>query len=943
MAVAMLAAAVGMAGCGGAGGKKGEGDKAGAGDAVVAGKVDLYSGYGVAADGAGRAEALRAGATARLYRIPPDGSALLPLPGSPAATVNNGVFRITGAPAGESALVARIETGDGQPELSAILPPLSAGTNSVAVNPETDIEARLLRKMTESGIVKKRDAKPWEIDASFVKKLVDEALFFENGGPGDPEKTADKLLPVARAAHARYTEMLFGEGTAPDDKRMAALVRGIAGPLTRLEAAREAGAVTDALREEAAAAVAREAKEAKLARGTMTDEAAWRTARDMALDWAARCMRQGGRGKGCPAVAEGVFDMPAYGAALGRSLSAAEHEEDARIRMKAFAADAGSEAAPSPLEAVALLISPSRTALEDFRREAERAASEKDDAKRFEMNNKWASDLRDVLLIGEVGMDAVDAYAALGSLAEAGRGLAEALNGAETDMGKAVAAHAKFLADAEAALKPVGEAARSRFVKLDAADAGRLEWALREICLNSALRSLPPAYYNGADSDGDGASDIEERTVGTDPADDGSTPAPILTGAPSVLLPAPPADTDGDGYCDRVERAAGTDLTSAESKPVPGKMKFCEAGKAACATAASDGKASTAKLHGRVEHKGKPVSGVTVGVYEAPDFLNEKPMAGMVAVSGADGKYTIEKAPRGGYFVAAFRDSDGDGAPGEGEAVGFAGNVYPARISQGGENPEGGTTVVMIGAAGALRCAKGKVYDHASKKCADKCPAGKTAFELTGECECGAGKLLVTATGECAAACPATMKTASGAGRCECPEGTEYDAESKECQCPAGMKLDGTAMRCACEKGLLVEGRRDCVEECPAGWAANEKEGACECPPASKYDRAAGRCVCEAGKIMNPAVVACEDACAGGMKPDATGLECVCGDKEKYDAETKRCECVEGLMRGKDGACGAVERGPESRGEAPAVERGGAGATKSVATPDKRDLGPLRK
>jgi hypothetical protein len=936
MAVAMLAVTIVVAGCGGAGGKKGEGEKAGAGDAAVAGRVDLYSGYGVAADGAGRAETLRAGATARLYRIPPDGAALLPLPGSAAASVNNGVFRITGAPADESALVVRIETGDGQPILSAILPPLSAGTNSVAVNPETDIEARLLRKMTESGIAKKRDVKPWEIDASFVKKMVDAALFFENGGPGDPEKTADKLLPVARAAHARYTEILFGEGTPPDDARMAALVRGLAGPLTRLESAREAGAVTEALREAAAAAVGREAKEAKLARGTMTDAAAWRTARDMSLEWAARCMRQGGRGKGCPAISDGAFDMPAYGAALARSLAAAEHEEDARIRMKTFAAGAGGEAAPSPLDAVSLLISPSGTVLDDFRKEAGKIAAEKDGARRFELKKKWASDLRDVLLIGEVGMDAGGVYAVLGALSDAGRGLTEALNGSEADMGKAVAAHAKFLAETETALKPVGEAVRSRFVKLDAGDAGRLEWALREICVNSALGSLPPAYYDGADSDGDGASDIEERTVGTDPADGGSVPTPILTGAPSVLLPAPPADTDGDGYYDRVERAAGTDLTSAESKPVPGKMKFCEAGKAACVTAAAESKVATARLQGRVEHKGKPVAGVTVGVYESPRFLNEKPLEGTVAVSGTDGKYKIEKAPKSAYFVAAFRDSDGDGAPGEGEAVGFAGNVYPARVSVGGENPETESVVVMIGAAGALRCVKGKVYDHASKKCEDKCPAGKTAFELTGECECGAGKLLVAATGECAAACPATMRTAAGAGRCECPEGTEFDAERKECACPAGMKLDRAAMKCKCEKGMLVEGRRDCVEECPAGRVANEREGACECPPGSKYDSAAGRCVCGSGKIMNPAVPECADACAGGMKPDATGLECVCGDKERYDAEMKRCECVEGLSRGKDGACGQAERPPESRGDAADAER--RGATRSVVSPEGRGL-----
>ncbi|HPI75302.1 MAG TPA: hypothetical protein PLK80_01100 [bacterium] len=941
MAVAMLAASVGMAGCGGAGGKKGESDKAATGDAVVAGRVDLYSGYGVAADGAGRAEALRAGATARLYRIPPDGTALLPLPGSAATTVNNGVFRITGAPAGESALVVRVETGDGKPTLSAILPPLSAGTNSVAVNPETDIEARLLRKMTESGIAKKRDAKPWEIDASFVKQLVDEALFFENGGPGDPEKTADKLLPVARAAHAKYTEMLFGAGTAADDARMAALVRGIAGPLTRLEAAREAGAATDALREAAEVAVAKESKEAKLARGTLTDVAAWRTARDMSLDWAARCMRQGVRGAGCPAVADGTFDMPAYGAALGRALAAAGRGEDARGRMKAFAADGASEAVPSPLEAVSLLISPTKTVLEDFRDEAAKIDAEKDVAKRFELKRKWASDLRDVLIIGEIGLEAGEAYESFEGLTAAERKMAEALNGAEADMGKAVAAHAKFLAEAEAALKPVGETARSRFVKLDAADAGRLEWALREICMNATLWSLPTEYYDGPDSDGDGASDIEERIAGTDPADAGSVPAPILTAVPSVLLPAPPADTDGDGYSDRIERAAGTDLASAASKPVPGKMKFCEAGKAACVVAPGAAKAGTSRLHGKVEHKGKPVGGATVGLYASARFLNEKPMSGTVAVSGADGKYTIEKAPKGKYFVAAFRDSDGDGAPGDGEAVGFAGNVYPARITAGGENPEGETAVVMIGAAGALRCAKGKVYDHAAKKCVDKCPAGMTAFEITGECECGVGKLLVTATGECAAACPATMRTAAGAGRCECPEGAAYGAETKECECGAGMKLDRATMMCACEKGLLVEGRGGCVEECPPGRVANEKAGVCECPPESRYDRTAGRCVCEAGKIMNPAVAECADACAGGMKPDATGYECACGDRERYDAELKRCECAEGLMRGKDGVCGAVERGPEPRGEAPAVERGGAGATRSVVAPERKNLIPL--
>jgi hypothetical protein len=72
------------------------------------------------------------------------------------------------------------------------------------------------------------------------------------------------------------------------------------------------------------------------------------------------------------------------------------------------------------------------------------------------------------------------------------------------------------------------------------------------------------------------------------------------------------------------------------------------------------------------------------------------------------------------------------------------------------------------------------------------------------------------------------------------------------------------------------------------------------------------------------------------MKPDATGLECVCGDKERYDAEMKRCECVEGLSRGKDGACGQAERPPESRGDAADAER--RGATRSVVSPEGRGL-----
>ena len=74
-----------------------------------------------------------------------------------------------------------------------------------------------------------------------------------------------------------------------------------------------------------------------------------------------------------------------------------------------------------------------------------------------------------------------------------------------------------------------------------------------------------------SDSDGDGLTDDEEASIGTDPLDE-DTDGDGLTDADEVERGTDPLDedTDGDGYSDFDEVADGSSPTNANDAPVPG-------------------------------------------------------------------------------------------------------------------------------------------------------------------------------------------------------------------------------------------------------------------------------------------------------------------------------------------------------------------------------------
>ncbi|HOX28875.1 MAG TPA: hypothetical protein PLQ76_06970, partial [bacterium] len=309
---------VACAGCGGGKVKSGAGGAA-SGAAMINGTVDLYGGYGAEIDGAGRAAALR-DAAVRLYRVKPDGSGLEPLADSATATVKNGAFSLSGVPTGERNLIVRIESKDAKTFLSAIVAPTSPGENRVVVTPETDVETRVLMSMVKTGVRAAKDVKPADIDASFIKAIVGPELFFRSGAVADDAVVAEAVAPFARAAYAKFSNMLNRGDKAVNDAALKTVLSGSAGALMKMEIALDMGKPIDGPEsDELSDTVARAAKSAGLGMGTMSPSEAWFAARSAALLWAAACMSGTNGAKGCPET-KGDFNVRDYGVSLSETL-----------------------------------------------------------------------------------------------------------------------------------------------------------------------------------------------------------------------------------------------------------------------------------------------------------------------------------------------------------------------------------------------------------------------------------------------------------------------------------------------------------------------------------------------------------------------------------------------------------------------------------------------
>lgn len=902
LSCSILILALAAAGCGG-GKKKSQAE--GSPNGAVSGKVDLFGGFGAALDAAGRADMLAGGATVKLYRMQPDGGGLVPIDGSKEKPLQNGSFRIDGAPIEERNLILRVEAAGSQPILAAILPPLLSGDNTVAVTPETDLEVLVLTKLAQTGISGDKDVKAWEIDASFVKQLVGDGLFFDMPGPENPAATADSLLPVARASYNKLLKSLFGNDAKATDPPALKLFKDIAGPLARVETAYDTGTGVAAARAAADPAVAAAVRDAGPAVETLNETAVWQTARRGALLWAAGCFSEKKEYEECPLPAKDAVDLAAYGPSLEYALESRWAAEDFADRMDAVwpasAAATGAAYLP-PVDTIKKLLNLPDKFFQPFEAARNEIAGKSDPELRAALRARWMANLRDNLLVGVVGMDAGAVYGMLDALYSASQPLAAASGRPSPVLAQVGEAHRAFIDACDTAFQPLRAAVRTRFPRLEAQDQGKIEWALRVIVMNSALSNLPPAFYTTADTDRDGQPDNEERVIGTDPADKGSIASPAVAGTPASMLPPPPADADGDGSPDAVEKAVGTNPSGATSAPKPGRMDFCKERSAVCLEPVEgDSIGGKTSVAGTVVYKDKPFSGAVVGVYGAELFGDAAPAAASAA-AGADGAFGIEKAPRGRYFVVAFVDADGDGRPGPGEAVGFAGGLYPRRYAAGAEPLKLSEPVRMFGLYGAAKCSAGLFFDPTAGACAGQCPQGMVQDDLSRLCLCGEGKLLVEPGGQCADSCPETTKKDPAGRRCACPQGTSPDPAQGKCVCPEGMFLDQQALNCRCRSGVLNEITMTCVEKCPATLAMKVDTGSCACPDNSKWDEAAGRCVC-AGGIMHPFEAKCVDACPGGLAPDETGAMCKCREKEEYDYARHDCVCAKGLERNAAGRC----------------------------------------
>lgn len=775
------------AGCGGAGSDKKTTPAAAEAQATLTGKIDLFSGYGVELDSAGRAALLRKGAVAHIYRIKPDGSSLVPFPDVPTAKIDGDSFRIEKAPMKERNLIVRVETSDSKPILAAILPTLSSGDNKIMVTPETDLEAALLQKLVSVGIRKARDAKPWELDASFIKEFVDDTLFFDMTTLIDSAVAADKLLPFVSAAYGRFIDTLLGRaGVEPSDKAILKLLDSIAAPEIKLSIAGESGGADKSDVSAFEVTLAAAMKTADIKSAELAHVALWTAARRSALVWAARCIAGDATAKSCPeAVPESISP---YGALLEQSLESKWSAADIAARSDAVFADSGAQTATdtpaiSQLVAIKKLTGMPDNTVTAFSNALSVIESEYNSDRRTALLKRWMQDLRDMLLTSVAGMDAEAANGMKSLLVQSAKPIATALGDPSNGLAAIEAAHKSFIASQDNVFSTLDTILSTRYPKLEKTDLGKLKWAMREIITDATVFDVPSAFFAGADNDGDGAPDAEERVVGTDPNSSKSTPAPVIVSTPSSMLPEFAADSDNDGFPDIIETAAGTDPKNAAAAPMPGWMSLCGAPGDTCLAPLPESVAATNSIEGTATFLGSPALGIYAGLYTNPSFINNPPVAIASAATGDDGLFSIGGVKPGKYFLAGFSDLSNAGMPTAGDAAGYAGSPYPRRIAVTVEKIKIEEPVGVYGILGTPKCAEGQLLNPASGACVQDCPAGMEPNNLIRQCRCEKG-YFSPVTAACESSCPDPFMP-NRLGVCTCPPGMEIEksADGKATGC----------------------------------------------------------------------------------------------------------------------------------------------------------------
>ncbi|MFA6448382.1 MAG: hypothetical protein WCX65_02850 [bacterium] len=784
-----LAAFLASAGCGGGDKNKTE-SKTETGNTVT-GKVDLFSGYGVELDSVGRAKLLADAVSVRVYRLQPDGSNFVPLPNVPASQLEGDTFRLERVPNGERNLIVRLETADSKPILAAILPPVKAGENTVVVSPETDLETALFQRIAQSGVRAPKDIKPWEFDASFVKDIITDSLFYDMQGPKDSALAADALLPVARAAYARFLDTLLGKiGVAANDKEALKLLDPLAPGLMSMALDYESGGASAERLEDFSATLKRVTREAGLKSAQMSGEAIWTAARRQSLLWAARCIAGAPGADGCPTSPYAESSIQPYGALLEKALAgrwAAEDMAERRLEFSAATPATGAVSVPS-LIAIKRLTGMSEKTVAAFNGAFAKIDASPDPERRVELQMRLMQDIRDVLLLGAAGMATDDAGALEKDLSASAKPLANALNNPASNIALIGATHQEFVNACDRAFQPLAALTAARYPKLDKTDLGKLNWALREIVLDATLYELPRVYFASVDTDGDGAPDNEERVVGTDPSSGKSMPAPVLVVTPASMLPDQPADTDDDGFIDAVESAVGKNPKDEASAPAPGRMALCGKPAPGCLAPLPETVAASSSFEGTAYYLGEAAQGLFAGVYSSAKFTGNQPLMLAAAPSGRNGAFKIENIMPGRYFIAGFTDASGSGKPESGDSVGYVGANYPRRITAASGITKIDENLTVFGVIGKPVCPENQLYNPASETCGSECPAGMEASRLLRACRCESG-YFSPATSSCAEKCPEPF-IAGRAGSCDCPPGMQLEksADAKSGKCVEAKK-----------------------------------------------------------------------------------------------------------------------------------------------------------
>lgn len=906
LSILMVVVVLGVAGCGG-GGKNKKTSKGGA-EGVISGKVNYFTGFDMfpAETPAGKKSGEKI--VARLYRVQPDGSGLAPVSEAQPAPADSGSFRVQKAPVGELNMVLRLENDKSEPVMSAIVPPPTVAGVNLTISPESTLEAELFAAFMKEGFKSAGDLRPEEMDAAFIKDFIISDMFFSGNMEQDQAKLAAALLPFVKHAYGRFAEGIAGNGATPGSATVINMARDLSGAEMALaEAAEKGEKIPENVTNEFEATLKKKAADNGIINEMMSPDAAWKAARALAFKMEVKCMSVESI-PGCPVPVKDAAPLSGYAALLEADISERSEIENLGARLGTLfeGSASGSQKMP-PVDSVQKMAALPGAMVEAFRSEGLKLKKDLESEDSREKAIVLLGNLRDSFADAAMGMDREAVAQMMSTLTASAQPLIGTLANPGAPASQLGKSHRQFMNGMDIPLGMIMSAARARYTKFEESDLKKLSWAMMRVVLLTSLPEIPYYLLDGRDTDGDGYSDNTERMLGTEATDGGSVPGVVLSAMPGSMLPTPTPDSDSDGWPDSVEKLAGSNPDDRTSTPQPGIMKTCDGTQAWCAAPAEQADAPSQKyqITGSALFEKREMQGLTVGAYREPVFEGKKPEYSSEAATDERGGFSIAVKKPGKYFIAAFRDMDGSGSAGRGEAVGYHGSPYPAYVEVGSGSSAPKADVEMIGIAGTSRCQSGQYFEPATGKCVTECGVGMKKDELTLECRCADGAMFAETTGKCDEKCPAGTVEDPIKGGCYCPEGSKADANLGQCVCVnPGMRFSEMKGACMCESGYLIKSGMRCEAECPAFLVPDDILGECVCPQGMKLDASGLKCVCEEG-FIDPSGQTCVSECAPAYVKGPDGLRCECPKDEMYNGELKKCDCVPGMERSAQGKCAA--------------------------------------